>query len=200
MTLPEESIHAQVLKHSLDAVFLTRPDGTIIYANPAASALFGYTHDEFLELGRSAVVDLSDPRIMAAMAQRRETGRFQGIIPMRRKDGSRFSAAVSSAVYTDSSGEQRTSLFVRDITEQERHEEELRGANAALSRALAEVRQLQEILPICAYCKRIRNDAHYWQQVEVYIGAHLPVQFTHGICPSCYEEQMENLQHPLPRK
>jgi PAS domain S-box-containing protein len=191
MTRPPESIYAQLLEHGLDAAFLTRPeDGAILYANPAACRLFGYTLDEFRALGRSAVVDLSDLRIREALAQRLETGRFQGVLPMRRKDGSRFSAALSSAVYTDSSGEQRTSMFVWDLTEQEQREEALRVINAELSRALAEVRQLQGMLPICSYCKRIRNDEHSWQPVEEYIEAYAPVQFTHSICPTCYEHQV----------
>jgi PAS domain S-box-containing protein len=191
MTRPAESIYVQLVEHGLDAAFLTRPeDGAILYTNPAACRLFGYTLDEFRALGRSAVVDLSDPRIREALAQRRETGRFQGVLPMRRKDGSRFSAALSSAVYTDSSGEQRTSMFVWDLTEQEQREEALRVINAALSRALAEGRQLQGMLPICCFCKRIRNDEHSWQPVEEYIAAHAPVQFTHSICPTCYEHQV----------
>jgi len=191
MTRPAESIYAQLLEHGLDAAFLTRPeDGAILYANPAACRLFGYTLDEFRALGRSVVVDLSDPRIREALAQRLETGRFQGVLPMWRKDGSRFSAALSSAVFTDSSGEQRTSMFVWDITEQEQREEALRVITAELSRALAEGRQLQSMLPICSYCKRIRNEENDWQEVEAYIEAHAPVQFSHGICPTCYEHQV----------
>lgn len=186
----EDSIYAQLLEHSLDAAFLTRPDGAILYANPAACKHFGYSLDEFRALGRSAVVDGADPRLLAALAQRRETGRFQGVLTMRRKDGSRFSAAVSSAVYTDSSGDQRTSMFVRDLTEQEQREEALQIANAKLSQALAELQQLQGILPICCYCKSIRNDLDYWQQVEAYISARAPVMFSHGICPTCYEHHV----------
>jgi PAS domain S-box-containing protein len=191
MTRPAESMYAQLVEHGLDAAFQTRSeDGAILYANPAACRLFGYALDEFRALGRSAVVDLSDPRIRAALAQRLETGRFQGVLPMRRKDGSQFLAALSSAVYTDSSGEQRTSMFVWDFTEQAQREEALRVVNAELSRALAEVRQLQGMLPICCYCKRIRDEKHDWQQVEAYIEVHAPVEFTHGICPKCYEHQV----------
>jgi hypothetical protein len=46
------------------------------------------------------------------------------------------------------------------------------------------------MLPICSYCKRIRNAAHDWQEMEAYIEAHIPVQFSHGICPTCYEHQV----------
>jgi DNA-binding response OmpR family regulator len=55
-----------------------------------------------------------------------------------------------------------------------------------LERALAQVRQLQGLLPICAYCKKIRDDQNYWQKVEDYISQHTQAVFSHGICPECY--------------
>ncbi len=184
------SIYAQLVTHGLAAAFLTRPgDGAILYANPAACELFGYTLDEFLTLGRSSVIDLSDSKATEALAKRLETGRFQGVLPMRRKDGSWFSAAVASAVYKDN-GEQRNSMFVWDITEQEQREEALRVINAELTRTLAEERQLLGKLPICSYCKRIRDEQQNWQEVERYISAHAPVQFSHSICPTCYDHQI----------
>jgi sigma-B regulation protein RsbU (phosphoserine phosphatase) len=54
--------------------------------------------------------------------------------------------------------------------------------------ALARVKLLQGLLPICSYCKKIRGDSNYWQQVEGYIFEHSEAQFSHGICPDCYEK------------
>jgi sigma-B regulation protein RsbU (phosphoserine phosphatase) len=48
-----------------------------------------------------------------------------------------------------------------------------------------EIRQLKDLIPICAYCRKIRNDDNYWQMVEIYIGEQTGSNFTHGICPSC---------------
>jgi sigma-B regulation protein RsbU (phosphoserine phosphatase) len=56
-----------------------------------------------------------------------------------------------------------------------------------LEAALNHVKQLQGILPICSYCKKIRNDLNYWQNVESYVSDHSQAEFSHGICPSCYE-------------
>lgn len=56
-----------------------------------------------------------------------------------------------------------------------------------LEDALAHVKRLGGLLPICAYCKKIRNDQNDWQQVESYMTEHTNVQFTHGICPACYD-------------
>ena len=56
-----------------------------------------------------------------------------------------------------------------------------------LEEAIGRVRTLQGLLPICSYCKRVRNDGDYWQQVESYVSDHSDARFSHGICPDCYE-------------
>ncbi|MEW6321009.1 MAG: response regulator [Acidobacteriota bacterium] len=61
----------------------------------------------------------------------------------------------------------------------------------SLEEALANVKQLQKLLPICSYCKRIRDDKNYWQQVESYIGDHAGVQFSHSFCPECYARYVQ---------
>ena len=60
------------------------------------------------------------------------------------------------------------------------------SASTELQAALSNVKQLHGLLPICSYCKRIRGDDQYWQQVEAYIAEHSDAQFSHGICPTCY--------------
>jgi len=57
----------------------------------------------------------------------------------------------------------------------------------ALEEALSRVKQLQGLLPICAYCKKVRNDQNYWQQVETYVSEHSEARFSHSVCPACYE-------------
>jgi len=59
---------------------------------------------------------------------------------------------------------------------------------AELGEALLSVKQLGGLLPICSYCKKIRDDQNYWQQVESYVGQHSDARFSHSICPQCYEE------------
>lgn len=67
-----------------------------------------------------------------------------------------------------------------------------------LELALSRVKQLQGLLPICSYCKKVRDDQNYWQQVDSYITKHSEVEFSHGICPDCYvrlvEPQMKKLK------
>jgi len=67
-----------------------------------------------------------------------------------------------------------------------------------LEEAIVKIKTLQGLLPICSYCKKIRNDQDYWEQIETYVADHSQAEFTHGICPDCLEKhikgQMETLQ------
>jgi phosphoserine phosphatase RsbU/P len=77
----------------------------------------------------------------------------------------------------------RLHVGVRVVSLQER----LANKVAELQATLDKVRQLRGLLPICSYCKRIRNDQNYWERVEVYVTEHTDAKFTHGICPTCLE-------------
>jgi DNA-binding response OmpR family regulator len=56
-----------------------------------------------------------------------------------------------------------------------------------------EIKMLKELIPICMYCKRVRDDSDYWQQVETYIHQQTGSQFSHGICPDCFQRQVNQL-------
>jgi len=63
-----------------------------------------------------------------------------------------------------------------------------------LQQAFDEIRTLRGIVPICAYCKKIRDDKGYWSQVEKYVSDHTDAKFSHGICPVCFEKEMNGLR------
>jgi len=69
-----------------------------------------------------------------------------------------------------------------------RLQSELASRVLDLEAALAQVKELNGLLPICSYCKKIRDDQDYWHQVENYVGDHSRARFSHGICPECYEK------------
>lgn len=62
-----------------------------------------------------------------------------------------------------------------------------------LKKALEEIRTLSDLLPICAWCKKIRNDEGYWQQIEAFFADHSKTRFTHGICPDCARKNYPHL-------
>ncbi len=69
----------------------------------------------------------------------------------------------------------------------------LRETVAQLENTLREVKTLRGIIPICAYCKKIRNDRGYWDQVEVYVRDHSDADFSHGICPDCFQKNFPGI-------
>lgn len=79
----------------------------------------------------------------------------------------------------------------RDVTARKRAEEERERLVQELQTAMAEVRTLQEILPICSYCRKIRDDENYWDSVEGYLARHTGTRFSHSICPDCYAAEIE---------
>ena len=79
----------------------------------------------------------------------------------------------------------------RDITARKQAEDEREQLVRELQSALAEVKTLRAILPICSYCMRIRDDENYWHTVEEYISEHTSSRFSHGICPTCMDTVVE---------
>ncbi|RJR35204.1 MAG: response regulator [Deltaproteobacteria bacterium] len=93
---------------------------------------------------------------------------------------------VTVAPLHDSKGEIVGSVHVaHDITERKRTELERDRLISELQEALAQIKTLRGFIPICAYCKNIRDDAGYWQQLEKYLREHSDAEFSHGICPDC---------------
>lgn len=119
-----EARYRSLFVHSMDAVLLTVADGRILMANSAASALFGYSESELIERGRAAVVDVSDPVVRAAIQTRSETGKFRGVVPMRKKGGDLFQAEISSSTFRDEQGVEWNSMFIRDVSDRERQARE----------------------------------------------------------------------------
>jgi len=77
----------------------------------------------------------------------------------------------------------------QDITERKEAELEKEKLILELKKSLAEIKTLSGLLPICAWCKKIRDDTGYWQQLESYIGKHSGAEFSHSICPECMKEK-----------
>lgn len=121
-----EEKYRNLVENSIDAVFLTAPDGTVISANSEACRIFGMTEEELIRAGRDGVVDHTDPRLAPGLEDRARTGRFKGELRFRRKDGTVFPAEISSAFFKDVNGRTRTTMVVRDVTERVAAAEALR--------------------------------------------------------------------------
>ena len=121
-----EERYRALFENSIDAILLTAPDGRILAANPEASRMLQRSEEEICQVGRDGVVDLKDPRLPAALEERTRTGRYSGGLNMKRKDGTIFPTEVSSVIFKDKDGQDRTSMIIRDITERRNFEINLR--------------------------------------------------------------------------
>ncbi|MFA5269579.1 MAG: PAS domain S-box protein [Methanoregula sp.] len=122
-----EEKYRSLVKYNPYGVLLTRTSGDILSANAAACRLLDRTEDEIKKIGRSGIVDTSDPRVAAAVAEREKAGiAIAKEMTFIRKDGSRFDGEVSSAIFLDRNGQPMTSMIFTDITERKRAEDALR--------------------------------------------------------------------------
>jgi PAS domain S-box-containing protein len=134
-----EAGYRSLFNNSLDGVMLTTPDGNILSANPSACQIFGRTEEEICQIGRNGILDVSDPRLSAALEERTRTGNFMGVLTHIRKDGTKFPAELSSAVFKDQDGHEKMSVIIRDITEQV-------TAKHALEHSLREIQRANQML------------------------------------------------------
>ncbi len=82
-----------------------------------------------------------------------------------------------------------SALLLKQEMDRRKHRElELRRSNEELQQALKEVKVLRGLIPICASCKKIRNDGGFWQQLEEYLGEHSEAEFSHGLCQPCIKK------------
>ncbi|HUX40352.1 MAG TPA: PAS domain S-box protein [Rectinemataceae bacterium] len=130
-----EDRYRSLYESALDAILLTAPNGRIIAANKAACRMFGRSEEDILAGGRAGILDLADPRVALALEERRLTGSFYGELTFMRANGEKFPGEVSSNFFIDRRGEERTSMYIRDVTER-------KATLAALEEALASNKNL----------------------------------------------------------
>jgi len=113
-----------LLENSLDGIMLTGPDGHIYKANDAACDILGMSEEQLIEVGREGIVH-NDEKLQRALEKRKRTGKFSGELTFVHSSGRQIPVELSSSVYTNPQGEQRTSLIFRDITERKETEQKL---------------------------------------------------------------------------
>ena len=153
--------------------------------NESACIHLGYTREELRALSVSDIVSESEVEDIPATS-RRLTGQKDLIFEktFKTKSGDFISVEVNSRVFNYKNEEVAISI-ARDITRRKAREIERERLIGELRDALAKVKKLSGLLPICSHCKKIRDDQGYWQQIEAYIRDHSEAEFTHGICREC---------------
>jgi len=112
-----EERYRTFFENSMDGILLTSPNGKTVSANLAACKMFGYTENELINLGRSVIVDPSDPQLSYMLAERAAKGKVRCELTFIRKDGTQFQGEISSAIFKNREGIEHTSMIIRDISE-----------------------------------------------------------------------------------
>lgn len=187
---------AAIVDSSHDAIIGLSLEGLIVSWNSGAEAMFGYPFEEVIGRPSSMLLPPGQFDEMPFMLERLKIGQpvkdFEGI--RMRNDGVEINLAISVSPIKNTVGRIiGASMIARDINEQKRHQAERERLIAELQDALAQVKNLTGLLPICASCKKVRDDHGYWTQVEVYVMNHSNAEFTHGICPDCLAQYRANI-------
>ncbi|REL39038.1 PAS domain S-box protein [Rhodohalobacter sp. SW132] len=130
--LAEREKYRSIFENSLVAFFVSRPDGTILEANPMACTLFGYTVDEFREIGRQGFIDPKSPGLKDKLEERDAKGRTKGELYGIHKNGTRIPCEFSSVVFQDNSGDILNTVMMVDISDRKYFEESMLSANEKL--------------------------------------------------------------------
>lgn len=188
-----EEKYRTVADFTHDWEFWIGTDDRILYMSPSCEKVTGLSAQAF-EQDPLLLRSIIHPEDLAAY----DTHRHQvteivsdGDLEFRivRKDGTiRWISHVCQPVYDDGGSFTGTRGSNRDITMRKTAEQERERLLVELQEALAKVKALSGMLPICASCKKIRDDQGYWQQIEGYIREHSEAEFSHGICPDCAEK------------
>jgi PAS domain-containing protein len=154
-------------------------DYMILDVNPAYESIVGLTKEEVVGKKASSIYGTGQPpflNIYANVAETMQPAGFETYFPPLDKH-------FSISVYAPLRGQFAT--IFSDITEHKKLLVQKEALITELREAGAKIKILKGLLPICASCKKIRNDKGYWQQIEEYVHEHSEANFSHGICPDC---------------
>lgn len=194
--LQSEEKYRTVADYTYDWEFWIGADDEVVYLSPSCERVSGRPAAAFIE-DPSLLRRIIHPDDLAGYDRHRQEAKvtreagemeFRILLP----DGStRWISHVCQPVNNDQGQFIGTRGSNRDITKRKTLEQEQARLIAELQQALAKVKLLSGFIPICASCKKIRNDVGYWQQIEVYIRDHSEAEFSHGICPDCGKKFFE---------
>lgn len=191
------------IEESFDPIVVLDHEAAVFEANSKFADMLGYERDEVFSLHAwDWDAEFTEAQIRE-MAKSVDSSGAHFETHHRRKDGTIIDVELSNsaAVYR---GQKLIFCICRDISERKQAEQERERLITSLRESLAEIRTLRGILPLCSYCKKVRDDEGYWEQVEIYIRKHSEAAVSHGICPECLKEhfpddyQSLTEDHPSP--
>ena len=185
-----ETRYRRLFETAQDGILILDADtAQIIDVNPFLTEMLGYSHKDFMgrklwEIG--AFQDIEASKVAFLELQRKGYVRYEDL-PLETRDERQVDVEFISNVYFVNH-KRVIQCNIRDITLRKRIEDERRKLLHDLQDALTKIKRLRGLLPICASCKKIRDDKGYWNELEAYILEHSEAEITHGICPDCMKK------------
>ncbi len=186
-----------LVENAPDGIFV-QTGGQFAYVNNAAAKMFGAERSSVL-IGQPVLSRIHPGYHELVHEHIRSLNVDRKAVPVigqqyLKFDGTTFDVDVSAVPFVFDN-EEGAIVFFRDISDRKRAEKEKEKLLDELKAALAKVKVLSGFLPICAWCKKIRDDKGYWNQIETYIKEHSEAEFSHSICPECMEKlKKENME------
>ena len=183
-----------LMDESMDPTFSFYADGTYRYVNNAFAQGVGKTSDEII--GRKIwdvfEKDQAEKRfaVVKKVFSEGKTEEIEVRVPL--SSGDNYYLTTVKPIFDDRGVVETVICTSKNITKRKLAEIKLQEEHDKLLKALKEIKTLSGLLPICASCKKIRDDSGYWNQIETYISHHTDVDFSHGLCPSCIDTMYGN--------
>jgi PAS domain S-box-containing protein len=172
-----------------EGICLLDEKGYITFMNRRGAALTGYVAEELVGRHWSTLVTSECmAQVEAEFAKRSQGTASQYEAVGLTRQGQRVPVIVSARPLFENERLTGVLCAFTDITERKQAEEERERLIVELQEALAKIKTLRGFIPICASCKKVRDDEGYWHQVEVYIRDHSEAEFSHGLCPDCLKK------------
>ena len=192
-----------LIQNSPLAIVVQDADGLVRMCNPAFEQLFQYRQAEIVgQLLDGLIAPAGKDEEALDLTRRAMRGsQWCTTTERRRRDGTLVEVELHAVPLRVDQEIKGGYGIYQDITERRRHEAERERLVRELQEALANVKTLRGLLPICASCKNVRDDQGYWSRIETYLRAHSEAEFSHGICPACakqlYPEQFRKMYPEL---
>ncbi|HWR57442.1 MAG TPA: PAS domain-containing protein [Thermodesulfovibrionales bacterium] len=180
-----EEKYRSLVESTDDSVYLLDRDCRYLYMNKKHMARMGFSGDEYLGRKYSdlhpaegtkefveavgKIFEIGEPAQHEHMSQRDKKYFLRTLSPVRGNDGKTVAVNIVS----------------KEITSLKKMEAERESLILELREALAKIKTLKGLIPVCAWCKKVRDDKGYWNEIETYVKNHSDADFTHGICPEC---------------
>ena len=184
-----EEKYSTLVEGSLTGIYIDQ-DRKIVFSNKKFAEIFGYSRDELPGMESWRLVHMEDKALTDEIRTQRLKGEeapSEYEARGRTKDGETIWVARRNT-RIEYKGSPAILGNIVDITKQKNAEQEREKLVEELQDALAKVKTLSGLMPICASCKKIRDDKGYWRQIEAYIRDHSEAEFSHSICPECKKE------------